>query len=83
MIEDLLDGICIIAFIYPDDSKKVIHTSLNKDILAQVGVKPRPGFLYDFVRKVFVKFDPAVQKVQLLQDLDELGEVDSFANQFI
>lgn len=82
MMEELLSGICNVVWIYPDGSKKVIFTTLNQDILAQVGVVHRPGHLYDFKRKKYIKFDRRVKFVMLIDELDELEEVDAFANLF-
>lgn len=82
MMEEVLRGICNVVWVYPDGSKKVIFTTLNQDILAQVGVVYRPEHFYDFKRKKYIKFDRSVRFVMLLDELDELEEVDAFANLF-
>ena len=42
----------------------------------------RPEHFYDFKRKKYIKFDRSVRFVMLLDELDELEEVDAFANLF-
>jgi hypothetical protein len=83
-MELLLNGIGWVTILYKDGSLRVIHTTLNEDILASYGVKPRVGFIFDVDRGEFVAFREDATDINVSSDKPVFtDEVINFANRFI
>lgn len=84
-VKDLYNMIAWVTFIYPDDSKKVLRTTLNADILRSVlHTKPPGEFLYDLDKHKWTKIPTSNEVVvQVTEEAPILGEVDKFVNKFI
>lgn len=82
MLEILKNGIGYLVLIYPDGSKRIIHTTLNSKILLENGATYIEGHVYDLDRKEQVAYTKNC-KISITEERPKLEGVDGFVSQFI
>lgn len=84
IIKRLLQGIYWITIKFPDNSVRVLRTTLNNNIMADFGVKSKVGYFYDLDRGEYVRFREDATDVSLSEEKPLFEEeVITFANRFI
>ena len=81
--EKLEMGICFVTFVFSDNSRHAICTSLNQEIVEKYGGTLIKGTLYDLIKRKYFNFREDTVEVLISDESPNLSEVDKFANQFI
>ena len=66
---------------YPDSSRYIFRTTLNKDILKEFGGNVKPDSLYDLDRKSYYNLDN--KKIKISLEKPQLSGVEEFMEQFL
>lgn len=83
-MDELYEGLAYVTFVFEDNSRQTIRTTLNKKILADYGIKPRENYLYDFSHAEYVRMREDACEVQVSAEKQEYEEaLNQFANRFI
>lgn len=82
MLEILKNGIGYLVLIYPDDSKRIIHTTLNSKLLLENGATYLDGHVYDLDNKEQIAYTKDC-KISITEERPNLEGVDGFVSQFI
>jgi len=70
-------------FVFRDDSKIVIHTTLNKELLGDIE-HPSYSALYDIDKHRWIDLNLVVNSsLEVSDTCPHLGEVDEFVNKFV
>jgi hypothetical protein len=79
--EVLLSGIYWVVFRFSDDSKKIIRTTLDSEIL---GDNVKKGCLFDFLTQKFISLERLEgASLEIYDERPDLMEVDWFGNKYI
>lgn len=79
----LKDDICFVTFVFQDDSRHAICTTLNEEILKHYGGSLIRGTFFDLIKHKYFDFRTDIKEVLVSETSPNLREVDKFANQFI
>lgn len=82
MLEILQKGIGYLVLVYPDNSKRIIRTTLNSKLLLENGATYVEGHVYDLDRKEQVAYTKEC-KIAITEERPNLEGVDGFVSQFI
>lgn len=70
--------------IFEDMTIKCIHTTLNEEYLAHLGIKPRKDYLFDLDRGIFIPISLDAKQIEIIEDEPQFEEgVLAFAKRFI
>ena len=73
-----------VTFVFDDDTRMSLYTTLNKDILSEIGIAPKRGYLFDFNSLKFVEIREDAISVEITQSKPTYEEgVLKFASKFI
>lgn len=84
MFDIIKNGIGFVTMKFADGSVKVIRTTLNKNILAEKGIRLKTNTFFDLDKFTYVPFRSDVIDITITQDKPNFdSEVANFVNQFI
>lgn len=84
MLKILSAGIGWVELTFPDDSRKLIRTSLNEQVLNEFGVQAKEGFLFNLDTGDYEPFRVDAKDVNIFSEKPTYdSEVISFANRFV
>lgn len=83
-MEELLNGICYVVFVFTDGTRQTVHTTLNNQILKTYGVTPKPEMVYDLDHAEYVRIRRDAVSVDVTTEKPKVEEaLNHFANRFI
>lgn len=83
-MEELLNGIGYVAFIFTDGTRQTVHTTLNNQILKTYGVTPKQETIYDLDHAEYVRIRRDAVSVEVTTVKPKVEEaLNHFANRFI
>lgn len=84
-MEILINGIGWVVLMFTDESKRVIRTTLNQNILSKLGVTARSGYLFNLDSGYYYPIREDVCDIQIFEHppvFDDKG-VNDFVSSFI
>lgn len=82
-MDELQLGISYVVLTFEDNSKQIICTTLNKEIMKKLGVDLKEEHFYDLRKQRYIKFNRSADKIEIMDSVSEVEEVSRFADKFI